>query len=652
MCGIAGIVGPGASEPRARAMARAQAHRGPDDEGVWRAPGVALGHRRLSIIDLSSHGHEPMVSADGRHVLTFNGEVYNYLELRGELPEYPYRSRTDTEVILAAYARWGEACVERFVGMFAFALWDAERGVLFCARDRLGIKPFHYAVHRGDFLFSSEVKGILAAGVPPRPDPETWAAYLAHGVYDHGEATFFEGVRALPGGSTLTVRMGPARGAEGLTGPAAQVAPVDAASLRPRAFWDLGALTRDVVETSDAEAEEGFLRRFEDAVGLRLRSDVPLGVNLSGGLDSASLVATVDAVSQEAGALQTFTAAYDDPRYDETEFAGRVPRRREWKRHVQRLGPADVWPMAVAATWHQEAPFGGISTLGYHHLHALAREEGVTVLLEGQGVDEMLAGYRYFRPSHHLDLLEAGAFRSLRGELRAAATLEGGSWRDGLAALRRAAKGGGPVYQDGTAFLAPETLAPAVAERAGAYLAFPEPYRDRLRNALYRDLRHTKLPRVLRMNDRLSMAFSRELREPYLDHRVVEFAFRLPPDQRIRLGRSKDLLRRAMARRLPDEVRLAPKRAVVSPQREWLRGPLAQGVDALLASPRFAARGLFDAGRCREAFRRFRAGEGGNAFFVWQWVGAELWWRRFVDGDDAVPGELAGRSGAEGRLPR
>lgn len=637
MCGIAGVVGPGAGEPRARAMARVQAHRGPDDEGVWTAPGVALAHRRLSIIDLSRHGHEPMVSADGRHVLTFNGEVYNYLELRRELSDYPYRSRTDTEVILAAYARWGEACVDRFIGMFALALWDADRGVLFCARDRLGIKPFHYAWHEGDFLFASEVKGVLAAGLPARPDPLTWATYLAHGVYDHGEATFFEGARSLPGGSALTVRMG--RGAGAGSG---GVAPVDAASCRPRAYWDLGALTRDVTPLSDREAEEGFLERFEDAVRLRLRSDVPLGVNLSGGLDSASLVATVDAVSEETGALQTFTAAFDDPRYDESDFADRVPRRREWRRHVQRLSAAGVWPLAVAATWHQEAPYGGIATLGYHHLHALARERGVTVLLEGQGVDEMLAGYRYLRPHHHLDLLEAGARGALRRELRAEAALEGDGRRDGVARMRAALAGRtGPVYQDGTAFLAPDTLSPDVAGVAGVYPAFPAPYADRLRNALYRDLRHTKLPRVLRMNDRLSMAFGRELREPYLDHRVVEWVFRLSGDQRIRAGRSKELLRRAMAMRLPDDVRLPDKRAVVTPQREWLRGPLADGVEALLASGRFSTRGLFDASRCLETFRRFRSGEGSNAFFVWQWVGAELWHRRFVDGDEGVPGELS-----------
>ncbi len=625
MCGIAGVVGPGATPERAVRMADAQAHRGPDDQGVWSEPGVALGHRRLSIIDLTGAGHEPMVSADGRHVLTFNGEIYNYRELRAELADYPYRSRTDTEVILAAYARWGEACLERFIGMFAFALWDADRQRLLCARDRLGIKPFHWTTVGADFLFASEIKGLLAGGVASRPDLHAWATYLTHGVYDHSEATFFRGVHALPAGSTLTV------------------APGEPSVVR--SYWDLGARTRDTVDVSDADAESTFRKLFEDAVRLRLHADVPLGVNLSGGLDSASLVATMDAVSGDAGALQTFTAAFDDPRYDEISFADEVPRRREWNRHVQRLDPAQVWALAETATWHQEAPFGGVGTLGYHHLHSLAAERGVTVLLEGQGVDEMLAGYRYFRPHHHLDLLEDGRCRDLRAALRDEGRVEEESGRLGIARMRAVLESAAPVYQDGTSFLAPGGLSREVVERAGAYPTFARPYDDRLRNVLFRDLRHTKLPRVLRMNDRLSMAHSRELREPYLDHRLVEFLFRLPAHQRIRGGRSKELLRRAMADRLPPAVRAASKRAVVTPQREWLRGPLADGVERMLRSDSFASRGLFRPDDCLAAFQRFRAGEGSNAFFVWQWVGTELWFRRFVDAGGAAPeGVAAGAS--------
>jgi len=616
MCGIAGIVGSRADEATIAVMVDVQHHRGPDDRGVWLEPGVALGHDRLSIIDLSRDGHQPMHSADGRYVLVFNGEIYNHLELRRELADYPYRSRTDSEVILAAYRRWGPACVERFNGMFAFAVWDRRTRRLFCARDRLGIKPFHYARHRGAWLFASEIKALLAAGVPARPDADTWAAYLVHGVYDHGPATFFEGVSALPPGTTLTLE----EGRETL-----------------RTYWDVAVRATAVRDVADREAEEEFLALFDDAVRLRLRADVPVGVNLSGGLDSASLLATMDRVSEGAGALQAFTAAFSDAAYDETDFADRVPRRHAWTRHVRRLGPEEVWRLAEEATWHQEAPFGGIATLAYHHLHGLACEKGVTVLLEGQGVDEMLAGYRYFGPHHHLDLLDAGACRALRAEVRGQVALEGAA--DRVAARRaafarmRAARGGGggPRYQDGTAFLAPEALTPATLARAGPYPGFARPYAERLGNVLYRDLRHTKLPRVLRMNDRLSMAFSRELREPYLDHRIVEFLFSLPGRQKIRAGRPKDLLRRAMASRLPDDVRGAPKRAVVTPQREWLRGPLAPAVEDVLSSRSFAERGLFRPEACREAFARFRAGEGSNAFFVWQWVGTELWFRRFID---------------------
>ena len=592
MCGIAGIVGPLAQdEARLRSMTEAQRHRGPDDAGHWRDPAraVALGHRRLSIIDLRPEGRQPMASADGALQLVFNGEIYNYLELKDELRDYPYRSRTDSEVILAAYRAWGEACVERFVGMFAFALWDARRGVLFCARDRLGIKPFHWTRHAGSFLFASEIKGILAVGVPVRPDDETWAAYLVHGVYDHSERTFFDGIHALPPGHALTLNVG------------RDESPL----VRP--FWELPSLTLEPSNLSDADAEEAFLAALEDAVRLRLRSDVPLGVNLSGGLDSASLMAMVDSVAEGTEALETFTSSFDDPRYDEAEFAAAVPHRHPWTRHVERLAPAAVWRLASEMTWHQEAPFGGIATIAYHALHGRARREGVTVLLEGQGVDEMLAGYRYFAPHHHRDLLERGERSRLRRELRADADGRAGA----AARIRRVACGQeGPRYQDGTEPLRPGALAREVAARAAPGPAFPAPYPDHLRNALWRDLRYTKLPRVLRMNDRLSMAHSRELREPYLDHRVVELLFRLPGHQKLRGGHAKELLRRAMRGRLPDAVREASKRAVVTPQREWLRGPLGDDVDHMLLSPRFAERGWVDPRAARRELESFRAGEG------------------------------------------
>ncbi len=614
MCGIAGIVGQGWDRRQLHAMQDAQHHRGPDDQGLYFDPGgrVGLSHNRLSIIDLSAAGHQPMANPDETVWIVFNGEIYNYRELRAELDDYPYRSQTDTEVLLAAYERWGERCVEHLIGMFAFAIWDARIQRLYCARDRLGIKPFHYAWHQGCFLFASEIKAILAAGHPAAPNWNIWATYLSHGYYDHSADTFFEGVQTLPPGHCLTVQNGVATS---------------------RHYWDLPTLASEPLRLDDEVAAARFREIFEGAVRLRLRSDVPLGVNLSGGLDSASLMVVVDDLLQSAGEVQTFTASFDDPRYDERELASEVPRHTHWARHLQRLDEKHVWQVTWEALWHQEAPFGGISTLAYHHLHRLAQDCQVTVLLEGQGVDEMLAGYRYFRPFYLLDLLEQKRWYDLRRELRA----DNGSGRRALDALRQLRMGRMPnVYQDGTPHLQPRCIHREVRTLAGASPRFSQPFATHLANALYRDLRHTKLPRVLRMNDRLSMAFGRELREPYLDHRVVEFLFRLPGSQKIRLGQSKFLLRQAMAERLPDRVRLAGKRSVVTPQREWLRTVLRPQVEDLIHSRSFAERGLFDVSEVQATYRTFCDGQHDNAFFVWQWVNTELWFRRFIDGNPAA----------------
>jgi len=615
MCGIAGIVGHDWERSQLEAMVAIQDHRGPDDQGIYvNASGqVGLGHNRLSIVDLSDAGHQPMVNHNRTLWIVFNGEIYNYPELKSELRQYPYRSRTDTEIILAAYERWGESCVEHFVGMFAFALWDERTRSLFCARDRLGIKPFHYAWHNKNFFFASEIKAILAADFPAAPNRQTWSTYLNHGIYDHDTETFFAGIYALAPGHTLKVESG---------------------DLRIRRYWDLPSLAAEPLSFSDDEAGAQLLGLLKESIRLRLRSDVPLGVNLSGGLDSSSLMVVMDSILPEQGEVQTFTASFSDPKYDEQDFVEQVPCRSHWSRHLQRLDHQKIWSMTGEALWHQEAPFGGIATLAYHHLHRLAYECGVTVLLEGQGVDEMLAGYEYFRPYHYLDLLEQGRWQELRQELSTSGN--GADWQ--INAMRTLRAGGGlNVYQDGTAHLQTQCILPDVRELAAKPLEFPQPFDTHLANALYRDLRYTKLPRVLRMNDRLSMAFSRELREPYLDHRLVEFLFRLPGHQKIRMGQSKFLLRHAVAGQLPDCVRNTGKRGVVTPQREWLRTVLKPQVEEILRSYSFAQRGLFDVKEVQRSYARFCAGEGENAFFIWQWINAELWWRMFIDRRVTVP---------------
>ncbi len=625
MCGISGLLGPLARDSGPiRSMVRVQHHRGPDASDSWLGehPPVALGHNRLSILDLSDAGRQPMTSRDGRYQLVFNGEIYNYLELRDEL-EGPWRSGSDTEVLLAAWARWGTAALPRLNGMFAFAIWDAQERTLTCARDRLGIKPLHYAWIGDSWAFASEIKALLAAGLPARPDEDTWAAYLAHGVYDHGPASFFAGVNSLPGGHHLSIDHSGRKPVAG----------------SPVAWWDP---TRgpDLADASDAELEDRFLELLDDSVRLRRRADVPVGVNLSGGMDSATLMTAVDRQIGKGAAVETFTAGFGDPRYDEGDFADQVPRVANWVRNHEVISAGDVWKDAAHLNWHQEAPFGGIATLGYFRLHRRAHERGVTVLLEGQGGDELLAGYRYFETPFHLDLLKAGQKARLRTEIRASHALGGPTPESAMAALRaletatETGEAGPARYQDGSSHLRTDLLQADWVERAGTAPHFNRPWPDHLRNALHRDLRHTKLPRVLRMNDRLSMAFSRELREPYLDYRMVEFCLALPANQRIRDGWSKELMRRAASRRIPEQLVRTPKRAIVTPQREWLRGPLRPAVEALLNDGAFAERGIFDAQKSKVAFEEFCAGDGGNAFFIWQWISAELWWRRFVDSDD------------------
>ena len=591
-------------------MTAVQHHRGPDDRGVALLEGdtVGLGHNRLSIIDLSQAGHQPMSNAGGGLTIVFNGEVYNYRELKQELSGYPFRGDSDTEVVLAAYERWGENCLERFVGMFAFAIWDAEKRHLFCARDRLGVKPFHYAQLAGRFLFASEVKALLAAGVPAAPDGESWGLYLAHGVYELPGRTFFKEVQTLLPAHAMTVA------ADG--------------TQKQWRYWDLAERAAEPLDADDDTAADEMRALLKESARLRLRADVPVGVMLSGGLDSAAVMTTVDRLLPEGGEIETFTGVFGDSRYDEDDFSEKVPRQARWRRNLASFPVEKVWDLTDQAVWHQEAPFGGVSTLLYHQAHELAKERGITVLLEGQGGDELFAGYGYFRPPYYLDLLESGGWRALRREVKATP----GESRDWLSQARLLREGReAQVYYDGSSHLRADCISEDVRNNVSPP-TYPAPFGDHLRNVLYRDLCITKLPRVLRMNDRVSMAYSRELRQPLIDHRLVEHAFRLPGMQKIRGGQGKFLLRHAMRRDLPEEVRGEPKRFVVTPQREWLVGPLAGAVTDIVESREFRDRGLFDVAEVRRAWKKFREGDSKNAFFVWQWVNTELWFRRFADG--------------------
>ncbi len=570
MCGISGIVGTGWKRAQLEAMVRSQRHRGPDAEGLYEDPeGLAiLGHNRLSIIDLSPAGRQPMASADSRYWIVLNGEIYNYRELRAELTDYPFRTRTDTEVALASYARWGTACLDRFVGMFAFAIWDEKEKRLFAARDRFGVKPFYYhARPDGAWLFSSEVKALHAAGVQAEPDPVAWASYLAFGLSDHSERTFWEGVRCLPAGHALEWKDGRTRLSCWYSLPD-----------HVAAAWD---------ERPDEAVEDEYRALLEESVRLRFRADVPVGINLSGGLDSSALLGLVQAVQGAESDVKAFTFVTGNPEYDELPWVEEMLRQTQHPSVVCRLTPEDVPALAESVQWHEDGPFGGIPTLAYARLFEQARLRGVIVLLDGQGMDEQWAGYDYYRCS---------------ADGRPAPIVQGVS--------------GSPLRKE---CLIPEFR--AVAEPLAADTPFPDP----LRNLQYRDIRFTKIPRALRFNDRVSMRSSTELREPFLDHRLVELAFRQPADRKIRGGSSKWLLRQLTRRLLPASVREAPKRPLQTPQREWLRGPLrAWAEDHIEAALCERGGAWLEPQAVRAAWREYVDRGADNSFFLWQWISLGL----------------------------
>jgi len=549
-------------------------HRGPDAEGTWTSlSGLCrLGHCRLSIIDLSDAGRQPMHSTDGRFHIVFNGEIYNYLELREELGgASAFSTRTDTEVLLAAYARWGSACLNRLIGMFAFAVWDEREQQLFVARDRFGVKPvYYYEPPEGGLWLASEIKALHAAGAPREPDAVTWATYLAYGMYDHWERTFWRGIRQLPPGACLSW--------------------TPSAGLSIQTWYDLSeeALKQGVDARSDEEVGLDLLELLENSVSLRFRSDVPVGICLSGGLDSSLLLGLVNRIFGSGAGVKAFTFFCGDPAYDETPWVQQMLAVTGNPGFFCRLSPEEVPELAAEVARFQDEPYGGLPTLGMAKVHQTARAEGVTVLLDGNGMDEAWAGYDYYHRAVSVDCSQ------------------------------------GPVQGSRSPSTRPDCLVPEFALMAVPLVA-RRPFGDPLRDLQYRDIRYAKIPRAMRFADRISMMYSRELREPFLDHRLVELGLRQPTERKLRNGVGKWLPRRIAERLLPPDVREAPKRPVQTPQREWLRSPLADWADECieLALAKYGGTWL-DPAKTRDAWREYREGGADNSFPIWQWISLGL----------------------------
>jgi asparagine synthase (glutamine-hydrolysing) len=583
MCGIIGLLSRGA-ERRDEAVAHARdllVHRGPEGDGLWTtevAGGRArltLGHRRLCIIDVNERSAQPMLQtpdgrvrpaagdtdAAARLALTFNGEIYNYVELRTELQALGHHFRTtgDVEVLLFAYAEWGERCVDRLNGMFAFAIWDAEREQLFCARDRFGEKPLHYMLdeRRGVFAFASEAKALIGLGAADGAlDERAVYRYFRFGEQAGAEQTIWSGVRRLPAAHSAVVGL-----RDGTP------------SMRARRYWTLPERARSV---SDEDAIAEFQELFADSVRLRLRSDVPVGSSLSGGLDSSSVVCQVSRQGAAAG-QHAFTAAMDDPALDESRYAAIVTA------HTGVIGHT-VTPTADALIaefdrlfYHQEEPFPSTSIFASYLVQRMASEHGVTVLLDGQGADEYLAGYAHYPATALVDFARRGQWSRWHRERRALMARTGVDPVPPRAALlhwwraRRAVAMPVEVHagQD-VGFLGDD-----FARAHAGELPQVAPLGDGLLDTRLRaDLLDGHLQELLRYADRNAMAFSRETRLPFLDHRLVEHVMTAPISLSYRDGESKWVLRRAMRGVVPDAILdRRDKVGFVTPWARWLEGP-------------------------------------------------------------------------------
>ena len=565
MCGIAGIISPNPSEEELQKMLQAQKHRGPDHTGTYFDPGyAAIGHNRLSIIDLSAEANEPFTDNSGRYYLSFNGEIYNYKEIRDELKnDYDFKTASDTEVLLAAYIKWGKQCLQKFNGMFAFAIWDSAEKKLFAARDRFGVKPFFYSEANAHFFFSSEIKALKKVIFETPPNLKVWANYFSYGSYGMPAETFYENINQLPGGHLLEYSAG---------------------RMKLQKWYDFESRVKNAAfPLSFKEAKDHYLKLLKDSIRLRFRADVPIGFNISGGVDSSLLLALVNLIEDEKH-INAYTFYTGDNRYDELPWVEQMIATTQNPLQKVLFSAAEVEPAAKEISPFQDEPFGGIPTLAYSEIFRQAQNDGVKVLLDGQGMDEQWAGYDYYA---------SGSQQTIQG-------------MDQKSPFR-------------ASVIDPDFASLAVKPE------YPQPFDNKLQNLQYRDLFYTKIPRALRFNDRISMAYSTELREPFLDYRLVEFAFAQPENFKIKNGQEKYLIRELLSELAPKELSYAPKRPLQTPQREWLGNELISFVEEQLQQLKNSpVSEWFDHNEIQKEWKKYLAGDNSSSFHVWQWINTSL----------------------------
>lgn len=640
MCGISGFISPAGHERNlsrmtdlARRMASTMVSRGPDDSGQWADPaaGIALSHRRLSIIDLSEQGHQPMQSANARYVISYNGEVYNFKELRSDLDaEYPFKGSSDTEVMLAAIQKWGvEEAAKRFVGMFAFALWDMQEQALYLARDRLGIKPLYYGKLGKDLVFGSTLSPLRAhPGWRGEIDHNVLALFLQRN-YIPAPYSIFRSVYKLPAGTILTLRRGVLESAE--IDPEASNLSGPENTIRPTRFWSLAKVLEEgesnPIECSESESLESLEEILTEAVRGRMISDVPLGAFLSGGIDSTLVVALMSRLSSR---VKTFTIGFEDETFNEAGFARDTASHFGTEHTELYVSSDEAMKVIPELPGTYDEPFADSSQIPTYLVSQLARQH-VTVALSGDGGDELFAGYNRYTLGQRLWSLSRKLSKPARSALASMlTTIPVAGWEAVLKPVKGMLPGAlgsrplGESIQNFENILRAESV-DSFYERLTSH--WPEldslvpgstavrgvtndlRLSDPVRRMMALDLGEFHPDDILVKVDRASMAHSLEVRVPIIDHRVVELSARLPLSMMIKAGQGKWPLRQLLFKHIPEVTMDRPKRGFAVPVNEWIRGPMRDWAEQLLSESRLRNEGFLNPDPIRERWQEHLTGK-------------------------------------------
>lgn len=563
MCGIAGILGiQPENKQRMDVMLIQQKHRGPDAKAIWRDDKITLGHNRLSIIDLTTNSNQPMVSNCGNFVIVFNGEIYNYLEIKQQLVDcYSFKTTSDTEVLLAAYIIWGKKMLDKLNGMFSFAIWNKKENLLFAARDRFGVKPFYYTVFNDQLYFASEIKTLFATAIPKKDNKKVWANYYSFGTYGLPNETFFEDIHQLPGGHYLEIHFLNNRVDKKIT---------------TQKWYHFIERIAQIKQYAKEELRQAYKELLIDSIKLRFRADVPLGMNVSGGLDSSTLISLVHQNLPTNKTIEAFTFYSNDENYDELPWVNQLIEQTPYHLNKVLLQYDKIPNLIEEISFFQDEPYGGFPTLAYSLLFKNAKNKGVKVILDGQGIDEALAGYDYYHNKSN-NVIQGTTSAPVR-----------------------------PSAID-VDFI-------NYAEKEN----YDMPFDNALQNMQYRDLFYTKIPRALRFNDRISMMHSTELREPFLDYRLVELGFAQPKEMKLQNGQTKWLLRDLIQNQLGSSIALAPKRALQTPQREWIANELLDYCEDKISA--FSNLDFTNKKEVQQIWQEYKKGNQNNSFYIWQWI--------------------------------